>query len=80
MTGQAKTTSEPGLERLEGKGKTLFILPLAVGVIALAIAAGLAFGSPEGSRRFFFAYITNFAWVLSVTLGALFDERDCLGR
>jgi hypothetical protein len=55
-----------GLERLEGS-KSLFLIPLGIGVIALVAGAFMT-----ESRHFMFAYIASFAFVLSIVLGCLF--------
>ena len=45
---------------------------LTLGAIALVAGALTAMGGEEAARRFFHAYLTNFAFFLSLSLGALF--------
>ncbi|MGQ9822119.1 MAG: quinol:cytochrome C oxidoreductase [Thermogutta sp.] len=42
------------------------------GIVCLAAAFGLSFLSSQERGYFFHAYLTQFAWVLSISLGALF--------
>ncbi len=42
------------------------------GVVCLAAGFGLAFLQPQGRGYFFHAYLTQFVWILSIALGALF--------
>lgn len=44
----------------------------AAGIAAILAAAAVAAASGEGSRRFLFAYLVAFAFVLSLSLGGLF--------
>jgi hypothetical protein len=43
-----------------------------VGAVAFLASVALAAAFPAGWRRFFFAYLVNFAFVLSLALGALY--------
>jgi hypothetical protein len=43
-----------------------------VGAVALVVSFALAAAGAESWRRFFFAYLVNFAFVLSLALGALY--------
>jgi hypothetical protein len=43
-----------------------------IGAAALFASVALAAASPEGWRHFFFGYLVNFAFVLSLALGALY--------
>ncbi|MFZ5832278.1 MAG: quinol:cytochrome C oxidoreductase [Planctomycetota bacterium] len=43
-----------------------------LGVVGLAVTAWLGFGSPEDFRRALFAYLTNYTFFLSISLGGLF--------
>jgi len=43
-----------------------------VGAAALLVSLALAASGADGWRRFFFAYLVNFAFVLSLVLGALY--------
>jgi hypothetical protein len=70
----ADTTVRSGRERvmLAGAGQAVFNIGFVGGVIALAVALGYAVFSGEGFSRFYHAYLTNFAFFLSVVLGGLF--------
>ena len=57
---------------LSGKASTLAIGLLVVGVVAILAALGLALTGADGQRRFYHAYLTNYAYVLSRALGGLF--------
>ena len=43
-----------------------------IGLLSLLGGAGLTLPAEDGARRFFFAYLVGFAFVLSLSLGALF--------
>ncbi len=58
--------------RLGYLGRRLFRLTAAVGGAGLAIAVVLALYGEHGRERFFFAYLVNFCYFLSLALGALF--------
>lgn len=45
---------------------------VAIGLVALVAAFFLARGSQDGVRRFWFAYVVNFAFFFTFTMGALF--------
>ncbi len=66
-------TSNSSGERttLEGLGGGLLALPGAVGLAALAFAAFLGWTAGDGLRHFFHAYLTSYAFFLSISLGAL---------
>jgi hypothetical protein len=69
------TTVERNTESfaLDGAGGGLRAAALVVGVLGLAVAAGLGLSGGEESRlHFFHAYLTAFAYWLSIALGALF--------
>jgi hypothetical protein len=58
--------------RLGAMGERLWRGAALVGVIAIAISLGVAAATPDGWRRFFFAYLVAFAYVLSLALGSLY--------
>jgi hypothetical protein len=58
--------------RLGDEGKGLFVRAAAVAVAALVVAAVLGSSQGDGFRRFSFAYLTAFAVVLAMNLGAIF--------
>jgi hypothetical protein len=53
-------------------GRRLWQLAGAVGLLALVAAAALGLSGTDHGRGFYFAYLVNFGWVLSLALGALF--------
>lgn len=53
-------------------GERLWRRAAALGAAALVVSAGLAVVTPEGWRRFLFAYLINYAFLVSLALGALF--------
>ena len=53
-------------------GERLWRWATLVGLAALAVSVGLAALAPGGWRRFFFAYLLAFAYVLSLALGSLY--------
>lgn len=58
---------------LDGKSSTLAVVLLVIGVVAVLAALGLSTtGGDAGMRRFYHAYLTNYAYVLSIALGCLF--------
>jgi hypothetical protein len=57
---------------LGAQGEKLWRVLALVGAAALVLSLALAAASPDGWRRFFFAYLLNFAVVLSLALGALY--------
>ena len=60
-------------KRLLGEaGEKFWRRALAVGLIALAASVALGFAAGDHGRSFFFAYAVSFAYVLSLSLGALF--------
>lgn len=62
---QRRRSTDPAYHRFVGR------LPLAAGVTALAAVTHAVFAT-GGYRRFMLAYLTAFAFVLSLSLGALF--------
>jgi hypothetical protein len=58
--------------QLGDRGWTIFVVAAAVGAIGLIIAVILGVLAGDGFRRFFFVYLTNFAFFLSIGLGGLF--------
>ncbi len=70
MADLAVVSGEP--RRLGALGQRVWRGAAAVGVGGLAAAAALAALEPEGWRRFCFAYLQDFAFLLSLSLGALY--------
>ena len=66
----------PSLEEtkttLGGLGPRVFTVSALVGVIGLAATFGLGFSQGDGLKHFGYSYLTNFAFFLSISLGALF--------
>ncbi len=58
--------------QMGGLGARAFRAGLAAGAGGLALAVLACFFSDGGWRRFFFAYLVNFCFFLSLSLGALF--------
>ncbi len=58
--------------RLGAVGERLWRGAALAGVIAIGVSLGIAAATPDGWRRFFFAYLLAFAYVLSLALGALY--------
>jgi hypothetical protein len=57
---------------LESLGPRLFQAGIAAGVLGLGAAVLLGFLAGDGFHRFLFAYLMNYAFFLSLALGALF--------
>jgi hypothetical protein len=71
----SKEVAVPGFAdsiRLGEEGKGLFVRAAAVSAAALVIAVVLGSSEGDGFRRFSFAYLTAFAVVLAMNLGAIF--------
>lgn len=56
---------------LEREGARLWLVPAAVGLLALAAAFGLGLGTPEGRADLFHSYLHSYTYFLSLALGAL---------
>jgi hypothetical protein len=56
---------------LDGLGSRVFMISALVGIVGLAASVGLGAAEGDGLRHFAFAYLTNFAFFLSISLGAL---------
>jgi hypothetical protein len=56
---------------LDGLGSRVFMISALVGIVGLAASIGLGAAEGDGLRHFAFAYLTNFAFFLSISLGAL---------
>ena len=56
---------------LEGLGGRLCAVAGAIGLAALAVAAVIGWTAGDGLRHFFHAYLTSYAFFLSISLGAL---------
>jgi len=67
--------SAPRLEdtniRLDGLGPKVLTVSAVVGVAGLAATFGLGLAEGDGLRHFAFSYLLNFAFFLSISLGAL---------
>ncbi|MBI1386967.1 MAG: quinol:cytochrome C oxidoreductase [bacterium] len=57
--------------RLEGLGLSVTRYGGAIGLIGLVLACLMGFIQENGMDRFFFVYLTNFIFFLSISLGAL---------
>ena len=57
---------------LDGLGQRVFAVSALIGVIGLAATFGLGLSQGDGLRHFGFSYLTNYAFFLSISLGALF--------
>jgi len=57
---------------LDGLGSRVFGISAVIGVIGLAAAVGLGLAQGDGLKHFGFSYLVNFAFFLSISLGALF--------
>lgn len=57
---------------LSGRASGLAVGLLVVGVIGVLAALGLSLATEGGIRRFYHAYLTNYAYFLSIALGGLF--------
>jgi hypothetical protein len=53
-------------------GEKVWRVLALVGGVAVLASVALAAATPDGWHRFFFAYLVNFAFVLSLALGALY--------
>ena len=62
---------EDTMTTLEGLGSRVFVVSGAVGVLGLAATAVLGAAQGDGWRHFGFTYLTNFAFFLGISLGAL---------
>jgi hypothetical protein len=71
----SKEVAVPGFAdsiRLGEEGKVLFVRAAGVAVVALGLAAALGGSQGDDFRRFSFAYLTAFAVILAINLGAIF--------
>jgi len=57
---------------LDGLGSKVFAVSALIGVVGLAATVGLGVAEGDGLRHFSYSYLTNFAFFLAVSLGALF--------
>ncbi|OYV92861.1 MAG: hypothetical protein B7Z68_09520 [Acidobacteria bacterium 21-70-11] len=62
----------PEQRRLGAMGERLWRVAALAGVIAIGVSLGVAAATPDGWRRFFFAYLVAFAYVVSLALGSLY--------
>jgi hypothetical protein len=67
-------TDEQSLETLTlgPSGKRWTLVAALVGVVGVVASLALAMGSEHGAEQFFRSYLVNFAFFLSLALGALF--------
>ena len=65
-------TLEDTRTTLDGLGPRVVGVSAAVGIVGLAAAVGLGMAQGDGLKQFAFAYLVNFAFFLSLSLGALF--------
>ncbi|MCP4291498.1 MAG: quinol:cytochrome C oxidoreductase [bacterium] len=56
---------------LDGLGSKVFTISAIIGVVGLAATAGLGAAEGDGFRHFGFTYLVNFAFFLSISLGAM---------
>ncbi len=56
---------------LDGLGRKVFMISGLVGVIGLAVTVVLGLGEGDDLRHFSFSYLVNFAFFLSISIGAL---------
>ena len=56
---------------MEGLGSKVFTVAAAVGLIGIAATVGLGLAQGDNLRHFGFTYLVNFAFFLSISLGAL---------
>ncbi|PID79414.1 quinol:cytochrome C oxidoreductase [bacterium DOLZORAL124_64_63] len=56
---------------LDGLGPKLFAISGAIGLLGLIATVALGMAEGDGMRHFGFAYLTNFAFFLAISLGAL---------
>ncbi len=71
-----KRTADSAEERFRfTPSLTTWAVPLGIGVSLLLVSFALGLGGEDGhlfSQRFFFSYVTAYAFCLTITLGALF--------
>ena len=56
---------------LGGFGQKVFTISAIIGVVGLAATVGLGAAEGDGFRHFGYSYLVNFAFFLSISLGAL---------
>ncbi|HUB25697.1 MAG TPA: hypothetical protein VL992_09745, partial [Tepidisphaeraceae bacterium] len=73
MSSHGPTTPDTG-ERLNLKEHAwpLYVTSLGVGLVALVLSLVLGFIEHDSFRRFFFAYLSAYAFVLAICLGGVF--------
>ncbi len=57
---------------MDGLGPKVFMISLVIGLVGLAATFGLGMNEGDGLKHFGFTYLTNYAFFLSISLGALF--------
>ncbi len=57
---------------MDGLGPKVFMISLVIGLIGLAATIGLGMAEGDSLKHFGFTYLTNYAFFLSISLGALF--------
>jgi hypothetical protein len=56
---------------MDGLGSKVFMISALLGVVGLAATFGLGLSQGDDLKHFAFAYLTNYAFFLSISLGAL---------
>jgi len=56
---------------LDDLGRRVFLISGLIGVLGLAVTVFLGLGEDDGLTRFGFSYLVNFAFFLSISIGAL---------
>ncbi|MDX2472894.1 MAG: quinol:cytochrome C oxidoreductase [Candidatus Krumholzibacteria bacterium] len=56
---------------MDGLGSKVFMISALIGVVGLAVTFGLGLSQGDDLKHFAFAYLTNYAFFLSISLGAL---------
>lgn len=72
MPTDALDQPPPEMTTLEGLGGRIVRPAFAVGLVGLGVAAGFGWMKGDGGAYFFHAYLANYAFFLSISLGGLF--------
>lgn len=72
MSAIDRTNPAGEQRRLGDLGARVARVAGVIGLVALAAGVALAWRRPDGAARFYEAYLVNYAYVLSLSLGALF--------
>ncbi len=62
---------EDTITSLDGLGPRVFAISAAIGVICLGVTFALGAAAGDGMRHFGFSYLVSYAYILSISLGAL---------